>query len=443
MAEAIDSFRLAIPDTFGRLYFFIDMVLIVAGISFILAMMMFLNKRLLKKLTSKENRHYFRFFALVSTIGLLVTSSWMLKTHDKSILYTVMGLHFFFIKYLANFVVIEGKRHKVNLGKDVQKTKLSNNLILLNVNFLAIITTVTFVVISSYSEPILISAIFMLEIVGVMHILLYFGAGKAIHYMLLHINLRMLIMMAAYVMSGIICIFLGKLFYLSDYYFAVGILVFILIFGLLLSKSIKLKYILIAVNGGISYGVVLLTLMSSLLIFFLKSSYAVESYEWMYTWEPIISLIVTLLYLSLILKHKISDADGFLFKGIFNSGYLLLPFYACIFFVYLYDYPLIIPVMVMFFCYSLIEYNVEYSITQIIYKTNFDNNMASAYNLFFSLVREGIVPATFIILIKHRNAFYCQCVNDSIFYAMGIIIVFSFIINISLHYFFTKKSTVQ
>ena len=403
LSDLLLIYKADFPNELDRLLYFADMVLIMSIVSAILFIFMRVsNKFFGEHKDSQESLYSFQIISLCSTFGLIITSSIMLNTRHLLLLYLIMPVHFMLIKYIANYVIIAGKRYKTSLSEDkVMNSKISNNIIKININMLAILATAMFVFLAS-NQNVLLGFVVAIEIVGFLYILFYADGILALKfYFKNHSQIKKIIVkLLMFTISIFFSLCVGFMLYISSVLVAVLVLVISVVFYVTLLKlKIKKEHLKINIVAGLGYGIILFTIMSSVIMFCLSSQEEITLYKFSYLFEPLISLVVTIIFLMKIFKNKIDQSDYSLMNYVKRSNYLLIPYmFSMIGIIYLGSFDFIF-FIIIFVSYSYIEYNASFSVTQVIYKSDYSDELSSMYNLFYSLLREGVIPSVFILAV--------------------------------------------
>lgn len=405
LADLMNNYHTDLPNSFNRLLFLTDMVLVASVVSAILFVSMKIMDRYLQTSVNRDESHHgFKVIALLAAIGLVFSSTLMLASysHHAYTLYLVMPVHFLLIKYLTNYVMIMGKTYNTGVTEDlVKNTKLSNNILSLNINFIGIIVTIFFVILLNYQHA-LVSVLIAIEALGVIYLCAHDKVLSSVKYYCINredrINLKIRIIV---LIAGLLfAVLVGSILYLSALVSAVLMLIVAGVLLMILKKSgVNNNHLKINIMAGLGYGVILFVIMSSVTVFLLTSKTAVMEYKYTYMLDAFFCLIVILIFLFKILKNQIGQGDKHLMHYIKYSNLTLVPFILSFIAVMLIPQLGWLLFLIIFASYAIIEYNSSFSMRQVIYKNNYSNELSSMYSLFNIVVRNGVISAGFIILL--------------------------------------------
>jgi hypothetical protein len=382
----------------------------------------------------QENLHCCRLQALIYLIAITITSQIMLNNPKVLVIYTIMPIHFLLIRYLANYVMLEGRHYIVSKNFKADKNrKLSSNITSININALSIITIAYFSVLST-NLHFLQNTILIIQVVTTLYVIFIKSHYRTLFYYLEQADTN------AFKVLGIRMFFIGLSIVASAFigiclmYFPVSSAILLLaLFIIIIPKLIKTfsrVHLIINFTASVGYGVVLFIVGASMLLFLFHDNNIINTYKITYTLEPVMSLAVSLFFLKFILKNKVSDSDNNLLYYTSLSNLLLIAVAVSVIFLKLNLSYATICFIIILASYAIIEYTSSFNITQVIYKSEMSQEQASIYNMLNSALRGGGVPAVFVPLVYFFHEFLgMHDIADVIVYSVLIIISTFMLIN--------------
>ena len=324
---------------------------------------------------------------------------------------------------LGAYVILETKRFKVKNVPENQ-VSLANNMIHLNVNFLGMTTLFLFVVFLSNSI-----IFYYLEgalILGCIYFYLtYFKRSGKVQMSSLFKTLFI------FLIGAFFASLIGYLMFLSPeliYVFVISMFIYLTI---KLLKRTNKQFVSIYIASGFNYGAILLPIMASLMVLVLNGHKYQNLYQGIYVFEPLISLLVSVLFTVLIAKNKISTKENDLAKSINYYGYLSL---VGILSIWLMRYDTILSLMtasmLFFIAYSFSEYVMTFNQTQIILQNDLDAKTMTMFNIYFNVIISGVVPVLFIMINSLINYLFKGDFYHNLFISITLTYLVAMIVNL-------------
>ncbi|MCF6776884.1 hypothetical protein L3V83_09925 [Thiotrichales bacterium 19X7-9] len=388
LAEYISQYKEAFPDVASRFYFFVSSVVIGAFVSITIY---FVISAIIKVCKLKQSDDVIAKIGLLCPLLLLLTTYLLLNEHISIMVkYTIMGAHFFLIRYLTNYVVLATKHFKMKHISDDQMT-MANNIIHLNINFLGIIINFAFVFFLLTQS----TFAFLETMLVIGCIYYYFGYfNKAKSVSISSFALALMVFILGICISSVISFIMFKS---TVTVYAMILVMFIYLTLQLLKKAKNKAHVYHYIAGSFNYSVLLFPIISSLIIFLLYHHQTQPLYQYIYSFECPISALVAIIFTFFLAKKRIKTNDQALAQS--TKHYGLISFLSLfLLWAMTYDntYTFLISAVLFFLAYSTIEYVIQFNLIQTLLQNHYDTETTTLFNIYFTLIIMGVTPVLFL-----------------------------------------------
>ncbi|WP_162902321.1 hypothetical protein [Facilibium subflavum] len=398
LAGNIQGFQVVFHNAYERLYFFVDMVSIVALLGIIVWFVVFLTTKF-NKTTSQDDA--ITLIGWFCPFALMVTTYLLLSGHYSAlVVYAAMGAHFYLLRYLGVHVVLQMKKYKLQ-GEHILGDEIKNNLLSFMINTLGTIVTILFVLASFYHSLLY----FTLSTSFLGGVYFYF---RYIHKKIHHFHLKALLKsIIPFAIGCILAMLVGIMMFAWHVFSSWLILLSFLIVSFALLRQVKPRYVLMYITGYGQYALVLLTIMASLILFFLSSVAPKKLYDSLYMLEPVFSLLIVIVYLIGLYKSQNKIADKQIVHNVYKTNFLLIIFAISLLVLITQSLVLIIVGLIGFLLiYSIIEYRTQFNMMQIILINHYNPQTNTLLSIYTEIIRSGIIPVVFfgvLSLLRHNT----------------------------------------
>ncbi|MCF6806902.1 hypothetical protein L3V79_00655 [Thiotrichales bacterium 19S9-12] len=421
LAEYINQYQAVFQNTASRFSFFISSVLIGAFVSIIIY---FVISSIVNSYRKDKSDQAITSIGFLCPILLLITTYLLLNDHIQiEVKYGVMGVHFFLIRYLTNYVVLKTKTFKMKQIADDQMS-MANNIIHLNINFLGIITNALFVVFLAKN----LTLLFLETMLIIGCIYFYIGYFKHIKVE----SLKSLILPVCIFFIGIsLSSLISFIMLLSPMTVYLSIITMFIYLTLKLLKKTNSSHVYQYITGSFNYACLLFPIISSLIIFLLHGHKTQQVYKFIYSFEAPISAVVAIFFTILLTKKKIKTDDYSLTKNTFFYGFISIS-NLCLIWILTCDqyFIFIITCSLFFLSYSLIEYVIQFNLIQILLNNQYDTKTTTLFNIYFTLIVMGITPVIFLFFQNLITQILHYDFYQALPIGMSLLFLLSFIINL-------------
>ncbi len=405
LAANISGFSDVFHSEMEQLYFFVDMISIVALLGIIVWFVIYLTTKLIH--TAYKREEAISILGFFCPIFLMLTTYILLSGRfSPSVLYMAMGVHFYLLRYLGTFVILETKKYHIK-DQAVLSNAIKNNLASLIVNSLGILVTIIFVLTSFYD--LLLYFTLTTSFLGAVYF--YFRYLKKLP----SIRCRTVIFcLLPFLLGAVIAMLAGFIMYHWHFFASWLILFSFIAVTIALCYQAKPRYALMYICNLSQYSLVLVTILSSLILFVLSPNIPVKLYDWLYIFEPVFSLVIVIFYLIQIFKQKTEITDQKIASAIFKSSFWLIPFAITIAIMPFDSISIVVIALLVFLlCYAIIEYHASFNTSHIIYINNYSAQTNTLLNIYTEIIRSGLMPVLFILTLSAVNHLYPELAFSS------------------------------
>lgn len=380
-----------------------------------------------------------RAISLIVSIVLIFTTYGIFYSENRELLYLVSSIHFCCIAYFSNLILLEIKNYKLNFNGDNIRLYRASNSALLSIilNLSALLVLILFNVLQLLDVREWYGNLCVILEIGLFFFLVFVKKyWKDLFGIVEKFPLVKLVYVVLTLLVGFLCcmVFAYVLFIYQN--LAIILIPIVLGFTFLLTKEINKKIIFSIFSGTFSYGVIIMSLMSSFPLLIISDEVNFKAkYAALLTVEPIISVLVSLGLFLLIIKNKLSSdlLKTIKYNAISAIFIALLPIILFCF----KSTETAICLLMFFLLYSLVETATQYcSRTLIINQEHHHHTVILGY--YNKVVYTLFVPSLFIFIIHIIKRHFFTFSSD-ILVAIIIVVFIVLLFNILNLYFACKK----
>lgn len=428
----IQSYEKVLINSLDLILYFSQITLLLACNGILLSMFFeFISKRLFED--DSLIIYWYRIIAVLYSCFFIATSYFVLTPENIYQLYGWSGAHYFIISFFQLLIRSEISQNKNNKISVVQ----ANNYfgIVLNVSGVIALAIFSCLYSNDFSDHYTnyCVGLELLFFIYLMFIRKYYLSFALI------INKYSVKKILTYCFFATLALFIASivsiLFMLSGCFGAIVILVFIGYLYSKLQKEVERSDLKLIINVGMGYGLVLAALTGSVLAYFVKLHSAnMDFFNYAYSFEPLFSIIIGVVFSWYLLKRNIESSKTALSNSIFILNCtvpIILGFYI---FAYIKYGFLLQSLFIVFGIFAYLEYMSLFYVRQIAQQCEYKELNGAKLTNFNSVVLNGLSPALLYLLIFAFSKFTVLDLSQLLIASLMILTFISAVINFRQKY---------
>lgn len=393
------AYKEVLHEDSGLILFFLQITILLSFMSILLSFFMdYLNKKIF---LDKEYLiiHWYRFVASFFSVVFVISSYFVLNPANTFQLYLWSGVHYFVISFFQ--ILIRAELNTYKNRNDISISQ-SNNYFGFSLNFVGIISICIFGWfyenndLSIYSEYcVCLEALFVFYLVVVRNyysdikkVVSFFGVKRAITSLFVMVVVLALASILSFVVMSIGVI--GPIM----------TIVLIAVIYYVYRKTVNQSDLNLVVGISLGYGLILAVFTGSIFTYFLHNSQSsMDLFNFAYSSEPFVSLILGLVMAWSLVKNNMEYARENLYKYVSYVNFLV-PFVFIIFYCQIIaDHRIVLLLVLMFGVYAFIEYASMFFLRQIAQHSDYNSFQGTRLASFNVIALNGICPSLIYLSI--------------------------------------------
>ena len=349
--------------------------------------------------------HANRVVALFFSCAFILSSYFVLNPSNRYLLYLASGAHYFIIAFFQLLIRSELSTYKNNQEVSVEQ---ANNYFGVCLNVAGIFSLFIFsyfyknldlITYAKYGVWLQIGFIFYLAFVrnylkDIKKLITTMGVRKFIQFLAYYaLALSLAPMVSVLIMkSGIVApiITIGFVIYLFSSY----------------RSSIKSSDLGFSINVGLGYGLILSMLTGSIFAYFFQGNQRVmDEFNFSYSYEPLISLVLAMGFALLLINKQIEFSRSWLYKKLSLIN-LLVPLVFLLSYLTMTTAPSSQYILlVMFSVYAFLEYFSTFYMIQVAQLSDYNHIQGTRLTSFNTIVMNGLCPSLIYISVSFLSNF--------------------------------------